>query len=93
MPRRAFHLAGYCLKVPGDASKTAENGSRFGSRSGKPVMLARGLAGIREPDDRLASPAKTGLLMTRLPGHGVRQSGQPHIRHGHSSDRRVTSGG
>ena len=62
MPRRAFHLAGYCLKVPGDASKTAENGSRFGSRSGKPVMLARGLAGIREPDDRLASPAKTAAI-------------------------------
>jgi len=30
MPRRALHLAEYCLKVPGDASRTAENGSRPG---------------------------------------------------------------
>jgi hypothetical protein len=34
MPRRAHHLAEHCLKVPGDASRTAENGSRLGSRSG-----------------------------------------------------------
>jgi hypothetical protein len=32
MPGRAPHLAGHCLTMPGDASRTAENGSRFGSR-------------------------------------------------------------
>ena len=33
MPRRAIHLREHCLKVPRDAFRTAENGSRFGSRS------------------------------------------------------------
>lgn len=31
MPQRALHLAEHCLTVPGDACRTAENGSRFGS--------------------------------------------------------------
>src|SRR6516162_2260751 len=71
MPRRAIHLREHCLTVPGDASRTAENGSRFGSRSGSLAMLARGLARLREPDDRLASPTKTaairGSRMARRP--------------------------
>ena len=62
MPRRTRHLAEHCLTVPGDASRTAENGSRFGSRSGSLAMLARGLARVREPDDRLASPTKTAAI-------------------------------
>jgi hypothetical protein len=41
MPRRALHLAKCCLKMPGDASKGAENGSRFGSRSGALATLQR----------------------------------------------------
>ena len=41
MSRRALHLAEHCLTMPGDASRAAENGSRFGSRSGALAPLQR----------------------------------------------------